>query len=602
MTPLVSCLMVTKAGREQMAARAIEAWRAQSYPLRELIVVADNPDAFNGLPANVKVVQATRATLGGIRQQSVAAARGDLVTIWDDDDEYDPDRIATQVLALGAADACVLNRMTLVCVCGLLVVSSSRHWEPTLLARRAGLPRYRDVPHGEDEALIDDLKATGAQIVKLDAPEIYRYRFWGGNACSIEHWQDLFEAAGSTHDLWRCAAERGLAEPEGVTFEALARRIPEVTSPSALTRVASAVTAFRAMHAANGPCADQRARLALQLAAAYSAQGSLDVAKAWALRSLSDGPRADTCCVLGEIAAAEHEHAAAQGWYDAACSTSSRDSMIPALTQARAARRAELRTMVRPLRSVVRCAPGPGHVLAVMTCLGREVPLQRTLMSLNQAGLQRWAGPKLLVHDGLIETRAGLHAWTIRDFDRPLAGQASTFLSVLEYAAMEPGFTALTMFEDDVVLAKNALDYIAGTAIDPDLAVISWFTIDGMTGPPEPFLHITAAVDFRPSNAAITMPAAAVETVLRRYRPSNQAITMPADTVNKILASKRLKEWPERNGADRIFWEVPGTPCAVHYPNLVQHTGEQSMVGNAGERTSPSFIGEDANALALFDR
>jgi len=265
-------------------------------------------------------------------------------------------------------------------------------------------------------------------------------------------------------------------------------------------------------------------------------------------------------------------------------------------------RYAALRQYARPVRTVRRRVQpnNEGHVLAVMTCAGREKSLERTLLSLERAGLGRWKGAMILVADGPVEWRAHFDWWRLLRSDS-IAGQAKTMLRVFEAAAEHPALTALTLIEDDVVLARNALDYFATTNIDDDLALISWFTTQNYRAPFSPFLRITSAATHQPSNAGVTFPAATVHAVLDRYFPTNQAITLPADTVRAVLDSRRLHEWPTKHGADTIFWEVPGKPCAVHYPNLVQHVGGlESLVGNEGARVSPTFLGEDADAFALL--
>jgi len=220
----------------------------------------------------------------------------------------------------------------------------------------------------------------------------------------------------------------------------------------------------------------------------------------------------------------------------------------------------QLRQAAR-FRTVRRAAVTPGHVLAVMTCAGREALFERTLTSLN---FNRWRGTIHLIRDEL------------------RVGHAQTFFNILRCAAAITGFQRLTMFEDDVIAVRNALDYIATTAIDDDLVSASWF-------------HIQA-------------PLPRTDTVRWMVEPAStfsrtQAVTLPARVVHRLLASEQLRTWTEPHGADMIFSQVmPDEPVAYHFPNLVDHVaGLQSLTGNTGlgARTSPTFPGENFDALDL---
>jgi hypothetical protein len=282
-------------------------------------------------------------------------------------------------------------------------------------------------------------------------------------------------------------------------------------------------------------------------------------------------PDVGELCAMGEAAFGNDEFEEAEAWYELACAGGYRvvqperptrhDYLIPD----RFARWEKLRTMMYE-RSVRRLAkPDPGHVLAMQTVPERAIcyPMKTIL---DEHWWQQW------------------HGSTTIEVDRKHAGQAPTFFAILRWAAQRDPFTALTLLEDDVVLAKNALDYIATTRIDQDLAFISWFSINSYLGPRlPPLLHCIEARDYQ----------------------YNQAITFPARTVHELLASDALKNWSQPHGADCIYRDVfPDKKVAVHYPNLVQHVGgAASLVGNThqGPRTSPTFIGEDADALALVE-
>ena len=271
---------------------------------------------------------------------------------------------------------------------------------------------------------------------------------------------------------------------------------------------------------------------------------------------------------MGEAAFVNSEFEEAEAWYELACAGRYRDSRPSRPTRYdylianRFTRWEQLRSMMYE-RSVRRLAgPDPGHLMFVQTCRGRENLYARTEDSLFEAG----AGP-----------------WLNRFEDVLGQGQARTFFRILETAAAHRGLSMLTIFEDDIVLARNAFSYIATTKIDSDLAFVSWFSIYHYAGPRLlPLLHCIEARDYQ----------------------FNQAITFPARTVHELLASDALKNWSEPHGADRIYKDVfPDRKVGIHYPSLVQHVGgTESLVGNNdhGPRTSPTFIGEDADALALI--
>lgn len=178
---MVSALMVTQPGREAFALAAEEDFRAQGYRDKELVTVMDDG-----------------RTLGKLRNASVALASGDAVMIWDDDDRHGPGRMARQVDALGDADACFLDQVTLLCACGFQALSMPRVWGPTMLARKDRLPRYRDdLETHEDIYLCRELQ-QGA-VSYLHAPETYTKVYHRGNTMSRRHYQKLFAQQPTEH-------------------------------------------------------------------------------------------------------------------------------------------------------------------------------------------------------------------------------------------------------------------------------------------------------------------------------------------------------------------------------------------------------------------
>lgn len=96
---LVTCLCLTKNRREWLPT-AIACFERQTYPNRELLIVADFPGDVEGLippDERIRVMFTGSAVVGRKRNLGCEQARGEFVAIWDDDDFSAPGRLADQV-------------------------------------------------------------------------------------------------------------------------------------------------------------------------------------------------------------------------------------------------------------------------------------------------------------------------------------------------------------------------------------------------------------------------------------------------------------------------------------------------------------------------
>ena len=115
LTPLASCLMPT-ANRRRFVPGAITRFLAQDYANAELIILDDGEDAVADLVPSHPKIRYLRGprhrSLGEKRNQAAAAAQGEILLHWDDDDWYAPERIGLQVRALqnSGADVCGIDR------------------------------------------------------------------------------------------------------------------------------------------------------------------------------------------------------------------------------------------------------------------------------------------------------------------------------------------------------------------------------------------------------------------------------------------------------------------------------------------------------------
>lgn len=155
--PLISCIMPTR-GRPGLAPQAIEQWRAQDYPNRELVIVDDvDRPSFSEAPCELGVVYCrTRrpSSLGAKRNLCCSRASGEIIAHWDDDDWYGPGHLTALWVLLDTTRAEIVGYHT--------------------MEFRDGERRHEYVPPYRDP---DGVYAIGASLV-------YRRRFWEQNPFS----------------------------------------------------------------------------------------------------------------------------------------------------------------------------------------------------------------------------------------------------------------------------------------------------------------------------------------------------------------------------------------------------------------------------------
>lgn len=108
---LVTCI-VTTCERPALVARAVASVLAQTHADLELLVVVDGRDAATEAvlaactdPRLRVIVQPTRSGQGAALNAGIAAARGAVTALLDDDDAWRPAKLARQLEAATAADA-----------------------------------------------------------------------------------------------------------------------------------------------------------------------------------------------------------------------------------------------------------------------------------------------------------------------------------------------------------------------------------------------------------------------------------------------------------------------------------------------------------------
>lgn len=98
--PMVSCIMPT-ADRAPFVLQSIRYFQRQDYPSRELIIVDDGADDLARQLPDDPMIRYFRSpsgmSIGAKRNQACELARGSVITHWDDDDWYAPNRLSAQV-------------------------------------------------------------------------------------------------------------------------------------------------------------------------------------------------------------------------------------------------------------------------------------------------------------------------------------------------------------------------------------------------------------------------------------------------------------------------------------------------------------------------
>jgi glycosyltransferase involved in cell wall biosynthesis len=185
---------------------SLACYRQQTYPHRELVVVAE-PEVGEKVQAffcsedalNVRVFVAPPGlTLGDHRNLAAARASGAVLVNWDDDDLSDPLRLAVAVRALrqtGAAAAFLSRLLIWWPQRKIAAISKRKTWEGSLAVRRSDMPLYGAIPRGEDTAAIDWFEKTHRDLAYIDCPLLYVYAVTGRNTSGASHFEEMFSVA-----------------------------------------------------------------------------------------------------------------------------------------------------------------------------------------------------------------------------------------------------------------------------------------------------------------------------------------------------------------------------------------------------------------------
>jgi glycosyltransferase involved in cell wall biosynthesis len=220
--------MVTRPVPSRLAhfERSVADYARQTYAPRELVVVLDRgePATRDAFVAHVHALRRDdirivepegKLVLGALRNASLAAARGDLLLVWDDDELFHPERIATQVrllAELGADAMCLEETMHYFPATRSLTCINFRKAPPqampgSLLMRRGLAVAYPETgpnaERGEDTDLVAQLRALGGFRAAAGHAHLYVYQCHGTNTWSDEHHRMLVRELALSQALLR---------------------------------------------------------------------------------------------------------------------------------------------------------------------------------------------------------------------------------------------------------------------------------------------------------------------------------------------------------------------------------------------------------------
>jgi glycosyltransferase involved in cell wall biosynthesis len=191
--------------RPELPRRAIACYLAQTYPNKELVIVDHGDNGLAELVAELKqpdimhirVPDQEGLTIGDLRNMTMAAARGEYVAQWDDDDWHAERRLEVQHERLRGAAACFLWRLTLAWPKrNLFGISHKRIWEASMMVKADVLPEYPSVRLSEDEIVVRKMIEAKVRIRLIEQPELYTYVVHGNNSWGESHFEGFFQDPG----------------------------------------------------------------------------------------------------------------------------------------------------------------------------------------------------------------------------------------------------------------------------------------------------------------------------------------------------------------------------------------------------------------------
>lgn len=197
--PLVSALMIVRRPRVKRLLRAIDCFKAQTYPYKELIIINNARTQFEASELNIEaqsdvfmVDTPSELVTGQARNYAISAANGQILAQFDMDCWHSPERLEAQIatMANNSAHICVLSK------CLQYSFNSGRgsYWTNskdailnTMVFSRPANIDYPQVEKNEELGLLNRLLQAGLNVIAMDKPELVcKFHFSDSPTYSLE--------------------------------------------------------------------------------------------------------------------------------------------------------------------------------------------------------------------------------------------------------------------------------------------------------------------------------------------------------------------------------------------------------------------------------
>ena len=189
----VTAVMVTglDSRRYPLARQAIRCFQAQTYPLKDLLIINHGdedlaPPFADDRIRELRVVKHPDETIGDLRNIGLREAKGDLILNWDDDDWYAPERMEVQAQAQRGKAVVVLgNQLRYNMLSGSAYCESAAHGISGTLLHPREIPfRYKSLVRGSDSEFFGRFRR---QVVLDNSPLLYLRFYHGMNLWDARH-------------------------------------------------------------------------------------------------------------------------------------------------------------------------------------------------------------------------------------------------------------------------------------------------------------------------------------------------------------------------------------------------------------------------------